>query len=1573
MMLHANKITVRLLAGFLLLSPLPIAGLSWFYMQRFEQTLKAGELKKLSSIADKKTNQINTYLNERLTDSRAWAASPLLITVLQTFTAEKNDFDSPRRLAREKPYQDYIDTLRLEESGYQDLMLTDTSGTVVFSTRSAANLGLDLNKAADDIKPLALAHRAALSTGTTQITPVYAGPRGQYALFIVTPVVKDEQRIGTLDLQVDINRLAAVAIDTTGLGNTGITALGQAQGRQTLLIAQLQRFSDAGFYHAVPFDQTGKAMQTALAGKSGQGISQDFADKEIIGAWRYLPALHWGMVVRMDTTEALAPLHRLQKTLAITLALSLLLAGLVAVLFGRALIAPIKKLITATGQIASGNLDQRAPVIGWAELQQLATSFNRMADHVQTSYAALETQVTQRTAELTKALNLAKEAQHIAHLGNWEHDQVSGNMSWSDEIFTLLDIDPSGYVPARDAFIHATHPEDREMVAQSYLGALQNHIPYYELTHRLLMPDGRVKWVRERISSEFDATGKALRSVGTMQDITTRRRVEIALMQSESLFRTLTEVSPAGIFRSDADGNFTYVNEQLCKLAGITAGQAMGAGWIQAIHPEERTRIAEAWMQSVENRTAFQQEFRYKRPTGHITWVVCQAKAELGERGEVRGFVGTITDINERKQNEEALLRFNEELEQRVEQRTAMLLTAKEEAEAASRSKSRFLASMSHELRTPLNAILGYAQLMQMDTELPAQAIENAAEINRAGDHLLTLLNDVLDLARIDAGNLGISIKTHALSDIVQACRTRNNPQAASRRITLRCDDSCNPFVVEADNQRLAQVLNNLISNAIKYNSEGGSVTLSAETRDHRVRILVTDSGPGISPEQQKTLFQPFNRLGAELGAIEGAGIGLAIARRLMEAMHGSIGVISTEGAGSTFWVELPGAGTEHPAGTQPHILVAEDYPPNQNVLRMQLQALGCTVDIAANGREALAKYQCATYDLILTDLNMPVMNGLALAQAIRESEPADGKRIPIIALTAAAEADELLRCRTAGIDDTLTKPISLGGLSNILAHWVGLAAVSLEKTANPRTDAILDIEHLYHHLGKIDFTQAQSLIATFISAANEALAHPAHNDPAAIAREMHKQKSAARTVGALHYAHLAETLEYQIHNGQSAQIRPALADLKKALDEVTGAALMLQKTASDSAPVLHAVTTLSCVLVIDDDPVVVQQMRSLLAALGVPDILSAQNGMEAMEALLTSKGNIDLLLCDLNMPEMDGVELIRNISRTGFSGGMILMSGADEKVLETVSKLAGLQGLHVLGHLRKPVAAANILPLLSLSCKLPEPARPASSAPVITQDDIIAGMNRGEFFVCFQPKVNSSSLRAVGVEALARWRRQDGELVPPDIFITVAEQTGVIGGLSQMLLAIAFSEGAKLVQSGYSLKIAVNLSGRWLNDLSLPDFILDRTQEAGLKAGDVILEVTETGVLEDLTTALDVLTRLRLKGFGLSIDDFGIGYSSFEQLGRIPFTEMKLDRSFVSRATQDAASRAILESSMDMANKLGLSTVAEGVETQQDLEFVRSLGCELLQGYLIARPMLVEELLNWLHQNAAAQPDHLA
>ncbi|MBU0586928.1 MAG: EAL domain-containing protein [Gammaproteobacteria bacterium] len=1060
---------------------------------------------------------------------------------------------------------------------------------------------------------------------------------------------------------------------------------------------------------------------------------------------------------------------------------------------------------------------------------------------------------------------------------------------------------------------------------------------------------------------------------------------EQALLKSEARMNTAQHLARMGSFEWNLSSNALSWSNEHFRLWGLEPNSLEPTLEVfrQGIHPDDLALVEQAGDQAIRGEAAYDCVYRVVWPDGSEHHVHSRGEIVLGADGKTRWMQGTGQDISERVKTERALI------------------AAKVETEQASRAKSQFLASMSHELRTPLNAVLGYAQLMEIAPHQAGEMVESAREIRHAGERLLVMLNDVFDWARIEAGRLEMYLEPVDVAGALDQCLSQHSDAAQLRHVRLQVQGRCDSVKAMADHRRLVQVFDNLVSNAIKYTPTGGLVSVLCRTeRGERVRIAVSDTGAGLSAEQQSRLFEPFNRLGAERGQVEGKGLGLVITRHLVRAMGGEIGVESRLGQGSTFWVEFPVsdqlAATDALTGVSPvmsvavrgggvHVLVVEDYLPNQNVLRQQLRTLGCQADIASHGAEALEKWQKNSYDMILTDLNMPVMGGLELTRTVREQEKGGGRHIPIVAITAAAIRSELQGCLDAGMDDVLTKPLALEDLRTTLRRWTGFemtppvtaeAAVIGQfglKTETSDAD-ILDLTNLYAILGQVNLVQARDLVNTFLLTARDGLAalRTGNGDSVAIAREMHKQKSPARIVGALRYAGLAETLETKAKEDSIVDVNSALAGLEQALSEVAEVFERLDTSAldQDAAPVEdRAEVALICgsALVIDDDPVVLMHMSSMLSKLGVREVLTAESGRKALQIIDQRVDELEVLVCDLNMPEMDGVELIRKFGYSGFRGGLILMSGAGMQLLSTASTLAGLHGLRVLGQVQKPVMPAQISALLLGLGEVPVHQQATIVQPEVSAEAIRDGMAKKEFSVYFQPKVDAVSLKPVGVEALARWRLQDGSIVPPSVFITSAERNGMIPELSRQLISIALKEGARLHRAGYPLKIAVNLSGVGLDDLSLPEFVLDTVKQVGMPVGDVILEVTETGVMSDVTAALDVLTRLRLKGFGLSIDDFGIGYSSFEQLGRIPFTELKLDRAFVSRGHQDAAARAILEGSMDMARKLGLSTVAEGVETQAQLQLVRSLGCECVQGYLIARPMLADDLIEWLTKASKA------
>ena len=412
----------------------------------------------------------------------------------------------------------------------------------------------------------------------------------------------------------------------------------------------------------------------------------------------------------------------------------------------------------------------------------------------------------------------------------------------------------------------------------------------------------------------------------------------------------------------------------------------------------------------------------------------------------------TLREAQQRTRAQQEVMRLNEQLEHRVDERTlqlalanAELANANEEARSANQAKSAFLSSMSHELRTPLNAILGFAQILTSDT-LPStleQKKEFANHILKSGRHLLTLINEILDLAKVESGTITLSMEPVALTDILLEVRTMIEPIAATRKVRALFP-AIDGAVVMADRTRLKQVLLNLLSNAVKYNREEGAVVVSCEqTAPERLRLSVQDTGQGLNPEQLANLFQPFNRLGQEAGAQEGTGIGLVVTKRLVELMGGEIGVTSSPGVGSVFWIELasttplasalPEGGPEAasapsdlPDEGEPHlVLYVEDNPAN---LRLVEEIVAFRRDLrllsAPDGHLGLQLAKAHLPEAILMDLNLPGMSGFEVLRQLR-ADP-ETTWIPVIALTANAMPRDIERGLAAGFHRYLTKPIDI-------------------------------------------------------------------------------------------------------------------------------------------------------------------------------------------------------------------------------------------------------------------------------------------------------------------------------------------------------------------------------------------------------------------------------------------------------------------------------------------------------------------------------------------------------------------
>jgi PAS domain S-box-containing protein len=492
-----------------------------------------------------------------------------------------------------------------------------------------------------------------------------------------------------------------------------------------------------------------------------------------------------------------------------------------------------------------------------------------------------------------------------------------------------------------------------------------------------------------------------------LRDVSEASRAERALAASEARFRGLAAAAPVGIFQTDAAGACVYVNERWCEIAGMSADEAAGQGWLRALHPADRAAVCDAWRDAVAARRAFQMRYRFLRPDGSESWVMGSAvashtdaagngQADAGARVDA-GYIGTVTDITETHHQALALER------------------AKSEAEAAARAKSLFLANMSHEIRTPLNAVIGMTTLL-LDTPMSPEQRDFARTIRGSGESLLEIINDILDYSKADVGKIEIEQRPFDLRAVVEESLDLLSPRALEKGLNLAClIEDGTPEALIGDSARVRQILVNLLSNAVKFTHQGEVfVSVDSERVDathERVHFAVRDSGIGIAAEHLPRLFQSFTQVDASTTRrFGGTGLGLAISRRLAELMGGDVSAESEPGRGSVFHARVlverahgeaqaEFLQRDAPALRGKRILIVDDNLTNRRILTQLALRWGMRPATLPSALEALDRVRHGEpFDIAVLDLSMPDVDGLELAAEIRRKRgPAE---LPIVLLT---------------------------------------------------------------------------------------------------------------------------------------------------------------------------------------------------------------------------------------------------------------------------------------------------------------------------------------------------------------------------------------------------------------------------------------------------------------------------------------------------------------------------------------------------------------------------------------------
>ena len=390
--------------------------------------------------------------------------------------------------------------------------------------------------------------------------------------------------------------------------------------------------------------------------------------------------------------------------------------------------------------------------------------------------------------------------------------------------------------------------------------------------------------------------------------------------------------------------------------------------------------------------------------------------------------------------------------------------------------------------------------------------------------------------------------------------------------------------------------------------------------------------------------------------------------------------------------------------------------------------------------------------------------------------------------------------------------------------------------------------------------------------------------------------------------------------------------------------------------PELQNYTQLKSLLVYENDESVIALLRDSANALSIT--ISITSDFSEFKDLYNEK--ISMVYINLIMPEHDGIEALRFLHEIKSKASVIISSGEQEKPLKAAARLAQSYELLLMDSLQKPFTAETLTTTLKKDISKPFKKR-AQRNDQFTLNDVRRCIAKNEILVMYQPKIDLKTLQFVSAEALVRWRHPDLGILGPGAFLPLVEELNLIGTMTTLIVEKAFKQIVKWEEIGIHSNIAINLSARSFTDLSLPDQLILITDKYNIAPQRVTLEITESWSTQDTASALDIMTRLRLKGFKLSIDDFGTGYSSMTQLKQVPFTELKLDQSFVRGAADDEQARIIVETCIALGHRLGLHVVAEGVETQSDWDLVTELGCDEIQGYYVARPMPGSNIPAWL------------
>jgi PAS domain S-box-containing protein len=862
--------------------------------------------------------------------------------------------------------------------------------------------------------------------------------------------------------------------------------------------------------------------------------------------------------------------------IALLLALSMLALSLTFLSGSRNITRRLAKITDAMQAMRTGKPAPRVDNEGQSdEIAQLGEDFNELMAALEAQQAAQQLAQQSIAAEASRRRALFEHNRDGIVVLNQDGSVFEANLKFA----TML-----GYAPEEIQGLSVWDWEaqfTRENLEQQLLSVRDEGELFQTVQRR---KDGST--YDAEISSSRVEWGGNTYVLCLQRDITEELAAQRSLKRSEENLNTAQAVGQIGSGHLELHNMAWECSAETRRMFALPAeGRVEFSSILAAIHPEDRPLVQQTWRQALaggaydlEHRVLINDEVRWVRVRVHLT---------RNASGWATSATGTVQDITERKQLDAELEQHHNHLEDLVNQRTIELAEARDEAESANRAKSAFLANMSHEMRTPMNAIIGLSHLLRRDLA-DSRHLDRIDKINGAAQHLLHLINDILDLSKIEAEKLQIESIDFALRPVLEDAENLMRESASKRGLLLRHEiDPALPAHLLGDPVRIGQIILNFLSNAIKFSEQGEVITrirlLESSPASHLVRIEVEDHGIGLNDAEKTAVFQAFeqadNSITRKYG---GTGLGLTITKRFAHLMGGEIGVTSQPGVGSTFWVtarlghvvaqsRLTDAKPDAPAEKieqliariqQEHagqsILLTEDNLLNQEIAAELLHDTGLRVTVADNGRQALDKVQETAFDLVLMDISMPVMNGLDATAAIRSLPGYD--TLPILAMTANAYEDDRLQCINAGMNDHIGKPVNPAVLYQTLLRWLpnrqsapqtppASSQAMPDDAAMPAIPGLDTTAGLRSVRGKVDryrrmLTLFAESHAQHLTQLRQHLAAGHHEE---LQRIAHTLKGTAGTIGAYEVSTSAAELELAVREGRGS------AELGRAIDALSG------------------------------------------------------------------------------------------------------------------------------------------------------------------------------------------------------------------------------------------------------------------------------------------------------------------------------------------------------------------------------------------------------------------------------------